>query len=547
MDFKHQIEPLLSSLAELATSHQLSAEMQAVSDKHANYKLRLPFIGAFSAGKSTLINALLGDKLLATNITAETCLPTEISYAPQESFTLMNAGGEVACLTREQVREQLLPSFDSAEEHWLEIGLPNSLLANVPELVLVDMPGWDSGIEAHSRAIDGYIQSSGAYCIVVSAEDGSLRDSLKLVLAELKLMNKPVALVVSKCDKKAAEDVPAVSQTIVDGITSIMGKAPQQVLTVSARKAPLDELKHYIQQLPLQSAAIYQNMVGRNINLLADRIVHKVSLLLNQDNLTIEQVQQQCERIPQELAELEAELNKAASQLQQILPGCISAARNNLENNLKGQLDGLAHTVLHGGSIQDTVGQACRQAYLTMMEQDFKPKVQLFLQNLPVLQEFSHSASHVNGQFVATPDSSNMGSVVSQVVLQIITLIPQLKAFRVVLSAIAVLFGSEWDKKRQQEQQLEQARQHVLYQLIPQVLTSFEPALSESLRQALAVVEQELKAQCCASAADKQQALQQLKQQLAAAQAQDAENKARLQAELAQLQYIKQLLGALSA
>jgi len=46
------------------------------------FKVTTPIIGGFSTGKTSMINAFLDEKLLRTNITAETAVPTKISYGP---------------------------------------------------------------------------------------------------------------------------------------------------------------------------------------------------------------------------------------------------------------------------------------------------------------------------------------------------------------------------------------------------------------------------------------------------------------------------------
>lgn len=202
MELKQLVNDFIPELTSLSKKYNFTDELNDAVKTHNEFKLRFPFIGSFSTGKSTLINTFLDDKLLGVQVTPETCLPTEIRYAEHESINLCNSDGVVSTISREQLKEQdfLLPDRD--RDYWIEITLPNKSLKPYPELILVDMPGWESGIRAHSQAIDHYISRSGTYCIVVSAEDGTL----KQVLQELKLFKKPISLVVSKCDKRLPEE-----------------------------------------------------------------------------------------------------------------------------------------------------------------------------------------------------------------------------------------------------------------------------------------------------------------------------------------------------
>ena len=46
------------------------------------FTVRVPLVGAFSSGKTTLVNALLGKKIFAVEVNPETALPVELRYAP---------------------------------------------------------------------------------------------------------------------------------------------------------------------------------------------------------------------------------------------------------------------------------------------------------------------------------------------------------------------------------------------------------------------------------------------------------------------------------
>jgi GTPase Era involved in 16S rRNA processing/gas vesicle protein len=81
-------------LSELKTQHRylglsssvlnsLNDSLTLVEQKLGSEELKLALVGGFSAGKSTLINALLGEKILTSRINPTTICPTFISYGDE--------------------------------------------------------------------------------------------------------------------------------------------------------------------------------------------------------------------------------------------------------------------------------------------------------------------------------------------------------------------------------------------------------------------------------------------------------------------------------
>ncbi|MGR6838755.1 dynamin family protein [Aliivibrio wodanis] len=76
MLLKQKLEQLIPIIEKLSEEYGFEKQSEQAINKHNQFKLRLPLVGSFSSGKSTLINALLGEKLLSVEVTPETCLPT---------------------------------------------------------------------------------------------------------------------------------------------------------------------------------------------------------------------------------------------------------------------------------------------------------------------------------------------------------------------------------------------------------------------------------------------------------------------------------------
>ncbi|WP_318498005.1 dynamin family protein [Photobacterium leiognathi] len=539
MSLRQTISDDLSQLLHLAECYGNLESLNQIVQTHQCFKVRLPLVGAFSAGKSTLLNAFLGEKLLAVQVNPETCLATEIHYGDTEVIQLVNERGVVCSLTREQLKDQSFPIKNNVLTHWVDIAIPHPELQKVPELVLVDMPGWESGITQHSQAIDGYVNRSGAYCLVVSAEDGDLRESLKRVLAELKIYNMPVLLIISKCDKRLPDDIPALKEKITQSVTDVLGQSPLDVITVSARKKNIAGFTDVITLVNSQSDMIYRNSLGIQFENWLNSTIKQINVLLNQDNLTLEESRQACAQIPEELVTLKVQLQELDQQINDIVPFCSDAINRNMESSLTSQLSSLARSAMRGGDIDGIVGCALRQAFLSGVEQDFKPRIARTIKAFQNVNDLAPTSLNIQSNFKASEQGESYSGVFNDglavVISKIASLIPALKPFSLVIHGLASIFVLNTEQQYRQEQQLEEAKQYVLDILIPQILSQTRNTVATNLNQLADQIKQELNQETERNVAEKQQALEKLQQDL-----QKNENEYQLQCQ----QYQKDVLIA---
>ncbi len=160
--------------------------LKKISKDMRNFKVNVPLIGGFSTGKSSLINAMLEQELLKTDIIPETSIPTEIIYG-KNSVEIIEEDN----IKNISISEYQKSSFKAKNVDLIKINLENEFLETVSDIKIVDMPGFDSGCEVHNRAINDYLPDSLAYIIAVGADEGNLRESIVNFLKELKI-NRPV-------------------------------------------------------------------------------------------------------------------------------------------------------------------------------------------------------------------------------------------------------------------------------------------------------------------------------------------------------------------
>ncbi len=185
-----------------------------------SFRAKIVMAGQFSAGKTALLNAFLGgEEILPENISPQTALATELVYGPEPHVIFVHKDGRQEQVSLDDARDFYEP--DCLKCIYI---LPQEPLRQIPDLTLVDMPGFDSGIEAHNRALFQYIGEAAAYIFVIDVKNGTLTASSAAFLAELRQYTPIIRFVLTKCDERPPQEVAAVKTEIEQTLSGIFGK-----------------------------------------------------------------------------------------------------------------------------------------------------------------------------------------------------------------------------------------------------------------------------------------------------------------------------------
>lgn len=195
--------------------------------------VKVPFVGDFNAGKSSLINSFLGIDLLPTNILPETAVSYELYYSEQERLEIVDGGNVKETAPLSKVSElNLTPT------NLVKVFVNNQKIKalNEKHVVIVDMPGIDSGVEAHNNAILNYVQDGTCFVLVTDAECGTLRATTLNFIDEVKKYGSDVYIAISKCDKKSSEEVDKIKITVEEVAEKYLGKKVPVAVTSAVDK-----------------------------------------------------------------------------------------------------------------------------------------------------------------------------------------------------------------------------------------------------------------------------------------------------------------------
>lgn len=106
----------------------------------------LTVIGDFKRGKSTFINALLGEEIVTTDVTTETVTLNRISYGASENVAVLTGSKRIMLVDDELKREHLEKILRQSDEPitMLELKRPNELLKY---LTIIDTPGMNDALQ----------------------------------------------------------------------------------------------------------------------------------------------------------------------------------------------------------------------------------------------------------------------------------------------------------------------------------------------------------------------------------------------------------------
>ncbi len=146
-----------TAIADFLEDGGAKALLAVMRQNLAANKYYLPFFGQFSAGKSKLINHLLGFDLLPTKCQETTAFITYISYGYSNIASIKYVEGQTETINIEEVSRMDYAKVGNkvAEMH---ITINNPLLEN--GLTIVDTPGVNTIIEEHVEVAEKLLENS---------------------------------------------------------------------------------------------------------------------------------------------------------------------------------------------------------------------------------------------------------------------------------------------------------------------------------------------------------------------------------------------------
>ena len=170
-------------------------------------RIRVGVIGVTSSGKSTLINALLGDDLLSVAVRPSSSQLVSCSYAKERSATIYFLNGNKQTIVdtadlKNTIIQYSDESYNKRNEKkvaQLELSTPNFDLGE--DVLLVDSPGLDaSGYEMHEKLTLETLLPTVDVVILVTTVKSEVDQKMRMTLDTIARHNCPVMIIQNMLD-----------------------------------------------------------------------------------------------------------------------------------------------------------------------------------------------------------------------------------------------------------------------------------------------------------------------------------------------------------
>jgi small GTP-binding protein len=201
---KHDVTTALQELGEIATG--LGAKTlkdrldRELVKKLEEDRFHLVVVGEFNHGKSTFVNALLGETVLPVGVTPTTAAIHHLKYSEKPEATVVYQSGKRDSIAFADTRKFAVGGGQSADEvDYLEVGYPAALLKE--RILLVDTPGVNDLSLQRADITYSYIPRADAVLFLLDAGQ-ILKESERQFLNDklLKASRDKIVFVITKWD-----------------------------------------------------------------------------------------------------------------------------------------------------------------------------------------------------------------------------------------------------------------------------------------------------------------------------------------------------------
>lgn len=270
----------LEALAREAGADSLAREAAALAERVSEGRFYVAVVGQFKRGKSTLINALVGDAILPAGVVPVTAVVTVVRHGSERAARIRAvdgawreiAAGDLAAYVSEDANPENMKGVAG-----VEVFAPSALLAS--GMCLVDTPGLGSVFTGGTEATRAFVPHIDAAVGVLGADPPISEDELALV-EEVSRHVQQLVVVLNKADRVSDVERREAKEFTERILTGRLGRSAGPILEVSAAERlagaesrDWSSLYERLTRLAKEAgSALVEAAESRGLGLLAERL-----------------------------------------------------------------------------------------------------------------------------------------------------------------------------------------------------------------------------------------------------------------------------------
>ncbi len=308
-----------------------------LEQKLLNQDINIAVIGQFKRGKSTLVNAILGEEIMPVGIVPVTAVVTEIKYGPK-SASIHYQNGVVKSVQFEDLHTYINEQENSGNKLGVSsvtMFTPAEFLKN--GITFVDTPGVGSIHRKNTTAANAFVKESDAVIFMLSVDSpinqieiGFLKNAREyaskfyFVVNKIDVISKEDLQIYLEYCKKQLADLMEVDEVQLFPVSSVTGEGIEE-LKDQITKDCQTSLKEILMQsvskklADLVDGALTQIKLYRNaLSMTGDELEENFKKLNEFFDVINQRVDKLKEKIDAKVDELEGDLDKELSQFKNL-------------------------------------------------------------------------------------------------------------------------------------------------------------------------------------------------------------------------------------
>jgi small GTP-binding protein len=307
----------------------IEEELSAIENKLAqeDKSLVMPLVGEFSAGKTSLINALINNKVLETASSPTTATIFEIYFGCSEN------GAEIVSKEGNIIQVENIVELQNDKLEDIPLVRVYDTSDKVPSsLVLVDTPGISSHKTQHINNLVSYLPLADAILLVTDINQQLTRSMLDFIEMS-NLSKRKIFLIVTKCDTKTDKEILEVKQYISKNIKLNL----DQIVCVSAIKNDISELSDLFDKIQTIKEEVFNMSLEYRLDNIAKSLSSRADELIanaSSDTSIEDKLKEQQRKLDGLNRNIDKLLQNSSNRVEEILDNSSGQFRNIIENKL---------------------------------------------------------------------------------------------------------------------------------------------------------------------------------------------------------------------